>query len=164
MECLNEFDQIRQLAADPNAVELALWYHDAYYNTTYKENEEKSAELFQQIAEYGNLNDSLIRKVFRMILETRHTIQPIDPDSQLVVDIDLSVLGWSKDRFDEYERQIRVEYAWVPQDMFASVRSEILASFLGRQHMYATQFFREKYEAQARRNIARSLAQLLCRS
>jgi predicted metal-dependent HD superfamily phosphohydrolase len=28
-ECLNEFDQVKQLAAEPVAVEFAIWFHDA---------------------------------------------------------------------------------------------------------------------------------------
>lgn len=39
--CLDEFEQVRHLIANPDAVELALWYHDAIYDTKAKDNEEK---------------------------------------------------------------------------------------------------------------------------
>src|SRR5262245_66185655 len=32
-ECLAEVDHVRHLARDPVAVELALWFHDAIYET-----------------------------------------------------------------------------------------------------------------------------------
>jgi predicted metal-dependent HD superfamily phosphohydrolase len=44
--------------------------------------------------------------------------------------------------------------------VFAEARARILASFLARTAIYSTAFFREKYEAQARWNLARSIARL----
>ena len=85
---------------------------------------------------------------------------PTDPDVQLLVDIDLSILGQPEDKFDEYEWQVRKEYEWVPENQFVAGRSEILRSFLDRLAIYSTRFFRNKYEAQARANIATSLARL----
>jgi predicted metal-dependent HD superfamily phosphohydrolase len=41
-----------------------------------------------------------------------------------------------------------------------SERAKILKSFLARPQIYSTQFFRDKYEAQARFNLVRSIAQL----
>jgi len=67
-----------------------------------------------------------------------------------VVDVDLSILGQSEKRFSEYEQQIRQEYAWVPQAVFASKRAEILGRFLARPGIFATEWFRTKYEQQAR--------------
>jgi len=50
--CLNEFDEVRNLANDPNAVELALWYHDVIYDTKRQDNEELSADLMD-VADVG---------------------------------------------------------------------------------------------------------------
>lgn len=97
-------------------------------------------------------------------MATKHTTIPIDPDIQFLVDIDLSSFGQSESKFDKNGQQIRKEYDWVPEDAFVAGRSAILKSFLDRPNIYATQFFRNKYETQARRNIARSLAQLSNRS
>lgn len=43
--CPHEFDQVRKLAADALAVELAIWFHDAVYDPLAADNEECSAEL-----------------------------------------------------------------------------------------------------------------------
>jgi len=89
-----------------------------------------------------------------------HLSPPTDSDPKLFADIDLSILGQAAAAFDEYERQVRVEYSWVPEPAFCAGRSAILRSFLERPSIYGTDFFREKYEAAARRNLSRSIARL----
>ena len=79
---------------------------------------------------------------------------------QLVVDVDLSILGAPDARFAEYERQIRQEYAWVPPDAFRERRARVLGSFLGRPALYGTAHFATRLEARARENLRRSLARL----
>ena len=158
--CFDEFEQVRQLAINPDAVELALWYHDAIYDTKTKDSEERSAALAMEMVRNASLPNSFGQSVANLITATKHTSAPTDPDVQLLVDIDLSILGQSEEKFDEYELQVRKEYEWVPNDAFIVGRSTILKSFLDRPTIYSTEFFRNKYETQARRNIARSLARL----
>ena len=158
--CLDELEQVRHLATNPDAVELALWYHDAIYDTKAKDSEERSAMLAEEMVRSASLPDDLGQLVANLITTTKHTVAPTDPDVQLLVDIDLSILGQSEDKFDEYEGQVRKEYEWVSEDAFVAGRSAILKSFLNRPAIYSTQFFRNKYEAQARANIATSLARL----
>lgn len=158
--CLNEFRKVRNLIVNPNAVELALWYHDAIYNTKAKDNEEKSAALAAAMIKNASLPNTLGLFVAECIMATQHTVIPTNPDIQFLVDIDLSSLGQSKSKFDENARKIRKEYEWVPEDAFAAGRSAILRSFLNRPSIYATQFFRDKYETRARKNIIRSLTHL----
>src|SRR5262249_18069786 len=81
-------------------------------------------------------------------------------DAPLLVDIDLSILGQPEKRFWEYELQIRQEYSWVPEEVFHAKRSEILERFLSRNRIYATEWFFQKYEEQARANLKSSLARL----
>jgi predicted metal-dependent HD superfamily phosphohydrolase len=74
-----------------------------------------------------------------------------------MVDVDLSILGRDRDRFLEYEEQIRREYA---ASVFASKRAEILERFLGRSRIFSTDWFRQKYEEQARKNLENSISRL----
>jgi predicted metal-dependent HD superfamily phosphohydrolase len=143
------------LARDPCAIEFGIWYHDAV-----RRSEEKSAAVAVNVARAALLPISFGQKVERLIIATKHSVIITSQDEQLIVDVDLSILGQPKGRFDEYERQIRREYKHVPWDTFVAKRSAILKSFLDRPTIYLTQFFRNKYEAQARQNIARSLKQL----
>lgn len=158
--CLDELGQVRHLASNPDAVELALWYHDAVYDTKTKDSEERSAALAVEMVRNASLSKVFGQSVANLIMATKHSGDLSDPDVQLLVDIDLSTLGQSEDKFDEYEQQVRKEYEWVPKDAFVFGRSAILKSFLDRKNIYATQFFCDKYETQARKNINNSLNHL----
>jgi predicted metal-dependent HD superfamily phosphohydrolase len=159
-ECLAEFDRARHLARHPTAVELALWFHDAVYNSKASDNEEQSAALLKSCAAEGRMTDSLAETATGLVMVTKNHDVHADPDAALMVDVDLSILGQSEKRFSEYEQQIRQEYAWVPQAIFASNRAEILNRFLARPTIFATEWFRTKYEQQARRNLKASILNL----
>jgi predicted metal-dependent HD superfamily phosphohydrolase len=95
-----------------------------------------------------------------MILATKHNAAPDSHDAALTVDIDLSILGASATRFDEYETQVRTEYAWVPEEAFREARAKILREFLARPRIYSTDFFYDRLEVSARANLQRSVARL----
>lgn len=158
--CLGEFNQVRRLIENPDEVEMGLWFHDVIYDTKAKDNEEKSAELVLQVASNILLPSSFGERVAKLILATKHSESPTNHDVQFLVDIDLSILGQSEAVFNEYERQIRQEYSWIPEQTFIAGRASILKSFIDRPKIYSTRFFQEKYEEQARKNIARSLKHL----
>ncbi|MDI1260271.1 hypothetical protein [Aquabacterium sp.] len=87
-------------------------------------------------------------------MATKHDAEASEPDQPLLVDIDLAILGAAPERFAEYDRQVRAEYSWVPGFVSNIKRKAVLKSFLARQYIYSTKHFRERYEAQARRNLA----------
>jgi predicted metal-dependent HD superfamily phosphohydrolase len=158
--CLDELDAARSAARDAEAVELALWYHDAVYDPRASDNEERSAGLAVEVARGAGLPDEFGRRVAGLIRASTHRSAPDDPDTRLFADIDLSILGRPEAAFDEYERQVRTEYAWVPEAAFRAGRSAILRSFLERPTLYGTELFRQKYERSARANLDRSLQRL----
>ncbi|MDA2922988.1 N-methyl-D-aspartate receptor NMDAR2C subunit [Patescibacteria group bacterium AH-259-L07] len=161
VHCLDEFDLVRDIATNPNAIEMAIWYHDVIYNTRRTDNEEKSAAIAQRVVKSARLPKSFGKRVAELIIATKHDILPEHTDKQILVDVDLSILGQSEETFDEYEQQIRKEYdRVVPETVFNEKRSSILKSFLKRPSIYLTSFFREKYEAQAQQNIERSRKRL----
>ena len=159
-ECLREFDPARHLTNNLCAVEAAIWFHDAVYDSRTKDNEEKSAELWRDVAAGAGIEARVVEKVAKLILATKHAATPVDSDAELIADVDLAILGQPAERFDEYERQIREEYAWVPSEAFAAGRGAVLRGFLSRPSIYATEHFRRKYEARARENLRRSLERL----
>lgn len=159
-QCLMEFGQIFHLARDSNAVEWAIWYHDAIYDPKAKDNEERSADLSAKVIRMALLPEDFEESVFNLIIASKHFDNPKEPDAKLFVDIDLSILGQDWEKFAEYERQIKKEYDWMSEDAFIKGRSEILKRFLSRSSIYSTPFFMEKYEIKARENLRKSLLYL----
>ena len=159
-ECLGEFERSRTLARSPGLVGLALFYHDAIYDTRAQDNEEKSAELACRVLERLGAPAAVRDELRDQILVTRHAAAPITDDQKLVVDIDLSILGAAEPRFDEYERQVREEYSWVEEPFFRMVRAKFLQDFLVRPSIYNTSAYRDRLETKARANLSRSIAAL----
>jgi predicted metal-dependent HD superfamily phosphohydrolase len=159
-ECFAWLDEARRLAGDPYAVELALWFHDAVYEPRAQDNEERSASWAHAVATKAGLAGAVVERVRALVLATKHSSPPATPDEALLVDVDLAILGAPVERFDEYERQVREEYGWVPGFLFRRKRREILESFLTRPNLYSTGHFRAALESRARENLARSIRAL----
>ena len=159
-DCLLLFDQTKSLAAHPEEVELAIWFHDAVYDTKRSDNELKSAEWAEAAVKQAGLSTVIAERVTFLILATRHDQELTDRDAQLIVDVDLSILGREAAVFWQYEENIRKEYAWVPAQLFRQRRIEILNGFLERQHIYYHLKFREVFEANARSNLTQAIARL----
>jgi predicted metal-dependent HD superfamily phosphohydrolase len=159
-ECFARLDETAALAEHLHEIELALWFHDAVYDTHRFDNEAQSAAQARQAATAAGLSVDTVARVEALILATRHDAAAATPDATLLVDVDLAILGAPDARFDEYERQVREEYAWVPEDVFRRERRKILERFLQRPRLYGTALFHERFDAAARVNLARSIAQL----
>ncbi|KNZ32222.1 MAG: hypothetical protein AD742_13765 [Methylibium sp. NZG] len=158
-ECLDGFDTVAHFAERPAEVEAALWFHDAIYELASHRNEEDSAMWAQQALTSAGVAAEAVARVASLVLATKHTALPERPDERLLVDIDLSILGAHPARFAEYEAQIRIEYAFVPEAVFRSKRRAILQAFLDRPHIFSTLHFRAALEPTARVNLARAVAQ-----
>jgi len=159
-ECFAMLDGARHLAERPAEIELALWFHDAVYDTRAHDNEGTSAAWAERSLIAGGVSRVVGRRVSELVLATRHDAIPGDDDTRLLVDIDLSILGAAPPRFDEYEQQVRQEYAWVPDDAFRIGRARVLSAFLERATIYNTPWFIERLEHQAQENVSRSLRAL----
>lgn len=153
-ECLAHFEQARHLAQQPGEVAIALWFHDAIYDVRGKSNERQSADWAIRVLASCQASQATLARVERLIMVTRHDATPSEPDEQLLVDIDLAILGATPERFAEYDAQVRAEYAWVPGFVYRMKRRSVLKAFLGRPCIYSTEHFNVRYEAQARSNLA----------
>jgi len=160
VDCLNQLDSAVVLAQRPEEVEAAIWFHDAVYDPAAADNEAQSARLAQTALSSAGVAPERTHRIAAMVLATRHQTLPQTPDAQLLCDIDLSILGSDPAAFDDYERRIRQEYAWVPEPDYRRARSEILAGFLRRRTIYQTGPFRDRYESAARQNLRHSISQL----
>ncbi len=158
--CLDEFSEVRILADNPNQVELALWYHDAIYNTKSETNEKDSALLAHSDCVQNRISENFAKKVQNLILMTTHTKVPKSIDEKIIADVDLSSLGLPYSAFNENGKNIRKEYSWVPEKEFAIARSKFLQQILNRDKIYYTKFFQDKYEQKARLNLNKAISEL----
>jgi len=159
-ECLSALEPALSLATHAGEVELALWFHDAIYNPKAHDNELRSAEWAAQTLLARGTPAGVARRVHTLILASAHASPPQGPDAQLLVDVDLSILGTAEPRFSEYHAQVRAEYQWVPEPTYLSKRRDVLQGFLDRSPIFNTQYFRARLEMNARRNLTSALAQV----
>ena len=162
-ESLTHLETLRSVARAPAEVAIALWFHDAVYNPRESDNEERSAEWARTSVESAGVSLESAERIHGLVMATKHDAIPEGRDAEVIVDVDLAILGATESRFDEYERQVREEYAWVPEDQFRSGRRKVIEGFASRATIYHTEAFRVRFETRARENIARSLARLDCR-
>ena len=157
-ECLVWFEREKALAERPGEVALALWFHDAVYDVHAHDNEARSADWARTTLLAAGAHADTAARVHALVMATRHDAVPEGRDAELLIDIDLSILGAERARFDAYERQVGTEYAFVPDDVRRPRRRAILQRFLDRQAIYATPRMHALLEARARANLQRSIA------
>lgn len=163
-ECLTQVEPVLLQLDRPGEVELALWFHDAIYDVKAHDNELRSAQWAAQALQAAHASNAQVEKVHALIMATQHGAAPIntliDADTQRLLDIDLAILGASPERFAQYDRQVRAEYAWVPHAIYRAKRQEVLQGFLQRPHIYGSAEFTQRLEAQARTNLSSALSAL----
>ncbi|MGT2465961.1 HD domain-containing protein [Mesorhizobium atlanticum] len=153
--------EYRQLLDDPEAVEAAIWFHDAIYDSRAKDNEAKSGQLAEKKLA-GRVDPRRLARIAAMINATATHQLPLRDeetlnDAALLLDMDLAILGAEPAVFDAYEKAVRLEYGWVEEPMWRAGRADVLKSFLARAHIFYTTKFRDRFEAEARENLGRSL-------
>ncbi|MEI6412156.1 MAG: hypothetical protein WCR52_22385 [Bacteroidota bacterium] len=142
-----------------NAVLFALYYHDVIYNPAKQDNEAKSATLAVEKMRALGVPETEISHCKTIILATQgHQISE-DSDTNLFTDADLSILGFPWSQYEQYALQVRREYARYPDFLYSPGRKKVLRHFLLMERIFKTPFFFEQYEAQARRNLERELAE-----
>jgi predicted metal-dependent HD superfamily phosphohydrolase len=171
-DCLAELDAHAGLADRPEAVELALWFHDAVYDPRAADNESRSAELLRASAARLGVGGPLASASAVLVLATAHHPggrpaggrpaggRPGSRDAALVRDIDLAILGSPPPRFAAYEAAVRREYAFLSEAQWRSGRSSVLKGFLDLPRIYAIAVFHDRFEQQARRNLTASRQRL----
>ncbi|MCC2677150.1 MAG: hypothetical protein K0R58_4097, partial [Ramlibacter sp.] len=152
-ECLAHFEAASSLAPRPAEVEAALWFHDAVYDPKARDNEQRSADWAARSLLAADCEAGVAERVRALVLATDGHAASDDPDTQLLLDVDLAILGAAPARFAEYERQVRAEYAHVPEAEFRARRAEVLAAFLARPRIYLTPAFHDALEERARGNL-----------
>ena len=157
--CLREFDRAAALMDEPDAVEMALWFHDAIYQPGARDNERRSADLFRRWSD-GRAEPVFQQRVDDLVMATTHREPPGWRDAGFVVDIDLSSFGLPWEMCERDGRLIRAEFAAVADDQYYLGHLRFLRALQDRPTLFSTEFFRRRYEWIARENLARIIAGL----
>ncbi|MDD4937871.1 MAG: hypothetical protein PHX34_02520 [Candidatus Shapirobacteria bacterium] len=152
--CLSEFDLVKNQIKNPQAVALAIWFHDYIYDPSQKDNEEKSAQnAFNTITKNG-LSSDFANTVSSLILSTKHINPSFNSDEQYLNDIDMTILGQTPDIFNIFDQKIEIEFRQIyPKDVYLGGRIKFFEAVLNRQNIFFTDFFKNKYQDTARQNI-----------
>ena len=160
VEMLKVAGRLAKHCANPVAVQFAVWFHDAIYDATRADNEERSAVLAIEELKNLELDGALAARVAELIRHTDHRERPGDADADVLRDADLAILGAGEARYRRYADAIRKEYAHVPDAAYRAGRAAVLEKFLARPRLFRTDALFLEAEAAARANLAAEVAAL----
>ena len=128
-ECLALWTRWRGHCPRAGEVAVALWFHDAIYDPQASSNELNSAAWAARSLVRAGADSDAAQRVHDLVMATQHDAPAAlgsSPDAQLLVDIDLSILGSPAERFERHEQDLRKEYAGVPGFRYRSQRAKVL--------------------------------------
>lgn len=146
-----ELEAVKTQVKQPETLDFAIFYHDIIYKITSSENEHQSALLFEK--RMANTTFPYTQEVKDLIEATREHTFSEDPDINILLDLDLSILGKSPEEYQNYCANIRKEYSLYPDFMYRNGRIKVLKRFLALDAIYKTAFFKSAYEVQAQINL-----------
>ncbi|WP_406326379.1 hypothetical protein OG784_22435 [Streptomyces sp. NBC_01617] len=155
---LDRIDTLAGHAADPDAVRLAAWFHDAVYRPDRSENEERSAALAERALPEAGVPDDITAEVARLVrLTVTHDPAAGDTNGEVLCDADLAILAAAPKEYAEYAAQVREEYGFVPDDAFRDGRAAVLRQLLGLPRLFRTPHGIAQWEPRARQNLLTEL-------
>lgn len=143
-----------------NTILFTLYYHDIVYNSLKSDNEEKSAELAIKRMKQISVSIETIELCKNQILATKSHIKSTDNDTNYFTDADLSVLGQNWETYSLYYKNVRKEYSIYPDFVYNPGRKKVLNHFLSMDRIFKTDFFYNKFETQAKKNLINELKTL----
>ncbi|WP_022919565.1 HD domain-containing protein [Ruania albidiflava] len=165
---LARVDELAPETHDPDVVRLAAWYHGAAFDATAQNtyahrggvDEAASAELARtELAELG-VPAEVVERIAALILGiARHSAPKDDIDAQALCDADLGILAAEPQRYAAYRKQVREEYAHIPQADYVRARLAIVTKLLSRPHLFQSPMAQD-WEDAARENLTAELDRL----
>jgi predicted metal-dependent HD superfamily phosphohydrolase len=151
-------------ADDPDAVRLAVWFHDAVYDPRRTDNEDQSAALAARVLPDAGVPAARVAAVARLVrMTSMHDPAPGDVDGALLCDADLAVLAADPGDYAAYADAVRAEYAHISDDAFRIGRAAVLRQLFTLPALYRLPELRELWEERARKNVAGELSALEAR-
>lgn len=152
-----ELEAVKNRISNFTAVSFSVFYHDIIYNASSRSNEEKSEATAEKRLIRLGVHKDVITMISAQILATKSHQQSDNEDTNYLLDADLSILGKDFETYLEYTKMIRKEYSIYPDLLYKPGRKKVLKHFLELKSIFKTDYFKEKYEKQARENITAEL-------
>ena len=154
---LHQLKAVKNEIKNWDAVLFTLYYHDIVYNPLKDNNEEKSAELAAARLRALAVPDELSQLCQQQILATKKHVLNTDQDTNYFTDADLSVLGQDWPVYSAYAEGVRKEYSIYPDLIYKPGRKKVLQHFLQMERIFKTDYFYQKLETSAKRNLQQEL-------
>jgi len=149
-------------------LDLAIFLHDYVYSIQQREicpphNERDSSDTvkswYQREIFIPSINPLMVEQ---LIMATIHPQNGnLSDEQKLIADLDLSILGTADTAaYEAYAKAIRKEYAAFSDEEYKKGRLHFLFSLLKQKPLFHTEFFKERFEQQARENIAMEIKYL----
>lgn len=145
---------------DVNTLKKAFWFHDAVYAKHQKEmsDEEASAQMWLESC----LDTDNAEGPASLIRATDHFQQLgiQHPLKDVLLGVDLAILGQNQDIYDTYAHAIRAEYNYIPTELFNANRIRALKQLCEKansQQLYQNEYFSSQYNAKAIENMKREI-------
>lgn len=136
------------------ALQLCAWFHDYIYESQALDNEVQSAVYAERVLSKLQVEFDTVRLVQQIILSTRKHEPLLEGiDNLIFLDVDLAILGAPADKYLAYSQAIRQEFSKVSDRDYQVGRTKVLTQFLDRDRIYYTDYFGDRLESQARKNL-----------
>jgi len=147
---------------EKNVLITAILFHDIVYIPGTSDNEEQSVEYFKHSELTGF--DTFNTNVSELIMSTKYHNKGVNNLSDIMIDLDMMILGHSRKEYDVYIQQIRNEYKNIPDDKFYLARLSFLQSLYCED--YFTSFYsgyNETLNMNMKNNIDTEISQIKSR-
>jgi predicted metal-dependent HD superfamily phosphohydrolase len=154
---LEGFDAIEADFKEPLAAELAIFFHDVIYDPSRRDNEEQSAKKMIGLLG-GRVDHGLLESAARSIEATRQHALTASHDANLLVDLDMAILGQPWPVYERYADGVMREYLPVYGEM--AYRHGRRTLFLEPTIAHGAVFLTEAFQSlnpQAIRNMQREI-------
>ena len=167
-DVLGRVDELAEETHDADVVRLAAWYHGAIFDAkggaTYanKGGEDETASAALADAELTRLGvpEPAVRRVAHLLNAlVRHAPDASDFDCAVLCDADLAMLAAEPQRYKEYLKDVRDEYAHIPKPDYVRARIAILTKLLDRRTLFSSPLG-AAWEEAARQNLDAELQRL----
>lgn len=153
-----ELNKVASKVLELDTLLFAIYYHDIIYQPTKNNNEHKSALLFEKRISKTTFDN--LSACMAQIEATKEHKLSFDNDTNILLDLDLSIFGKSPQEYKAYSENIRKEFQIYPDFIYNKGRKEMLKKLLNQDSIYKTEFFKQQYENQARENLKNELSEL----